>query len=141
MLWADASDVLDAWIGEDAPSDVALINTWVDKAEREIRFRVPDLESRIQADESGDLERTAIDVVVAMVIRKFQNPRGIRQTNITTGPFTGSETYGGDLPGGLGLTDDELAKLRGQVSRGAFTVSMIPTSSPFYGSGHAAPHF
>ena len=80
-----------------------------------------------------DLIETARDVVVAMVTRVFRNPEGIRQANTTTGPYTESRTYGGDVPGGLGLTDDELSKLSGVRIRGAFTVSMIPSTSPFFG--------
>lgn len=137
MSWTEPSDVTDAWIGEGEPTDNALIQTWIDKAEREIRFRVPDIQARIDAESEEsppreDLLETAKDVVVAMVTRVFRNPEGIRQTNTTTGPFTESQTYGGDVPGGLGLTDDELEKLRGVRSHGAFTVSMIPATSPFY---------
>lgn len=139
-MWATAADVVEAWIGEDVPDDLALVQTWVDKAEREIRFRVPDLERRIADAESPDLLATAVDVVVSMVQRVFRNPRGIRQANITTGPFTGSETYGGDVPGGLGLTDDELAKLQGVRSTGAFTIDMIPSSSPFSEAYRATPY-
>lgn len=131
-MWAVPGDVLGAWIGEGAPDDEVLIATWLEKSEREMRFRVPDLEMRIENDESGDLLATAIDVAVAMTIRVFRNPEGIRQRNITTGPFTGSETFGGDMPGGLGLTDDELEKLRGVRSRDAFTIGLIPSTSRFF---------
>lgn len=140
-MWAVASDVVDAWIGDDVPDDLALVQTWVDKAEREIRFRVPDLEQRIGESTSEDLLHTTIDVVVAMVQRVFRNPRGIRSTNITTGPVGGSETYGGDVPGGLALTADELEKLQGVRSAGAFTIDMIPASSPFSEAYRATPYF
>ncbi|MBF4613753.1 Gp19/Gp15/Gp42 family protein [Curtobacterium sp. VKM Ac-1376] len=135
MAWTSADDVLDAWIGSDAPTDVDRVTNWVARAEREIRFRVPHLQARIDAEAelgaSTDLLDTARDVVVAMVTRVFRNPEGVRQRNTTTGPFTESATYGGDVPGGLGLTDDELAKLQGTRSRGAFTIDMIPSTSPF----------
>lgn len=132
--WTTPTDVLDAWIGEDAPFDDDRIRTWIGKAEREIRFRVPGIQARIDAESPvTDLLDTAVDVVVAMVTRVFRNPEGIRQANTTTGPYTESRTYGGDVPGGLGLTDDELSKLQGVRSRGAFTVSMIPSTSPFFG--------
>ena len=136
--WTTPDDVLDAWIGEGAPSDDAQIQTWIGKAEREIRFRVPDIQGRIDAEDAmvptvTDLIETARDVVVAMVTRVFRNPEGIRQVNTTTGPYAESRTYGGDVPGGLGLTDDELSKLSGVRIRGAFTVSMIPSTSPFFG--------
>ncbi len=130
-MWAVADDVINAWIGEGLPADNELIDTWLAKAEREIRFRVPDLVARIEADTTGDLRSAAVDVAVSMVMRVLRNPEGIRQRNITTGPFTGSETYGGDLPGGLALTSDELEKLRGVRASGAFTIDLIPSTSPF----------
>ena len=136
--WTTPADVTGAWIGPGAPTDTALLEKWVAKAEREIKYRVPDIQTRISAEAAEtpartDLLDTAKDVVVAMVTRVFRNPEGIRQANVTTGPFTESRTYGGDMPGGLAMTDDELAKLQGIRQRGAFTVSMIPVSSPFAG--------
>jgi hypothetical protein len=135
MSWTNAQAVKDAWIGEGVPDDEDLIDTWIGKAEREIRTRVPDIQVRIDAEAEEipsrtDLLDTAQDVVVAMVTRVFRNPEGIRQTNVTTGPYTASKTYGGDVPGGLGLTDEELAKLQG-IRGGAFTIDMIPSTSPF----------
>lgn len=134
--WTTPAEVKASWIGEGAPSSDVQIQTWIDKAEREIKFRVPDIQARITAEAGEDPPRTdlletAKDVTVSMVIRVFRNPEGIRQTNITTGPYTSSKTYGGDVPGGLGLTDDELAKLQG-ARGGAFTIDLIPKSSPFY---------
>lgn len=140
MSWTIPEDVTEAWIGQDAPTDDVLIQNWIDRAERLIRRTVKDLQDRIDAEAEEipprtDLLDTAIDVTVAMVIRVFRNPEGIRQTNqtTTTGPFsdTKMQTYGGDVPGGLGLTGDELAALQG-VSEGAFTIDLIPVTSPFY---------
>ena len=139
MSWTLPEDVKDAWIGHDVPDDDVLIQNWVDRAERLIRRQVKDLQDRIDAEAEEtpprtDLLDTARDVTVAMVIRVFRNPEGIRQTNqtTTTGPFsdTRSQTYGGDVPGGLGLTDDELAALQGAAA-GAFTIDLIPSTSPF----------
>lgn len=142
MSWTVPEDVTEAWIGSDAPTDDVLIQNWIDRAERLIRRTVTDLQDRIDAEAEEvpprtDLLDTAVDVTVAMVIRVFRNPEGIRQTNqtTTTGPFsdTKMQTYGGDVPGGLGLTDDELAALQG-VAEGAFTIDLIPESSPFHSS-------
>ena len=135
--WATPDDVTGSWIGDGTPTNNALIQKWIDRAEREIRFRVPDLQVCVDVEVNltsakTDLMETVIDVAVAMVTRVFRNPEGIRQANVTTGPFTESRTYGGDVPGGLGITADELAKLQGARSD-AFTVSMIPSSSPFFG--------
>lgn len=137
MSWAKPEDITDSWIGGNPPDDDALIQKWIDRAEREIRFRVPDLQKRIdeEADKNPpvtDLVDTAVDVVVAMVTRVFRNPEGIRQTNTTTGPFTESRTYGGDVPGGLGMTDDELAKLQG-ARGGAFEIDLMPARVPSWG--------
>ena len=130
--WTTPADVTGAWIGEGVPTNTAQVQTWINKAEREVKYRVPDIQARIDAESpKTDLLETAKDVVVAMVTRVFRNPEGIRQTNITTGPYTASKTYGGDQPGGLGLTDDELEKLQG-ARGGAFTIGLIPSTSPFY---------
>ena len=132
MAWTLAQDVIDAWIGDDEPTDTVLIGTWIGKAEREIRFQVPDIQSRITAAEV-DLLENVTDVTVAMVIRKFNNPQGIRTANTATGPFSESRTFGGDDPGELVMLANELAKLSLNASnRRAFSVSMIPTTSPFY---------
>ena len=130
--WTTANDVLDAWIGDDEPTDTLLIGNWIGRAERLIRFTVPGIQTRIEVLEV-DLLETVIDVVTSMVIRKFRNPEGIRQVSTGDGPFSQSRTYGGDEPGELTILDTELARLSGNTSGGqrAFTVDMIPVTSPF----------
>lgn len=144
MTWTVPADVTDAWIGEGAPTDALKIQNWIDRSEREIRYQVPDIQARIDAEaaltpSSTALLEAAVDVTVAMVTRVFRNPEGIRQTNVTTGPFTTSKTYGGDVPGGFGITDDELAKLQGTKAGGAFTIDLIPSGSPYAG-GKSDPY-
>ena len=137
MAWTDASDVIESWIGGGAPTDSNQVDIWVGRAERHIRSRVTDLQARIDAEAEEttprtDLLETARDVVVAMVTRIYRNPNGWRQVQATTGPFSDSGTVGGDNPGTLYLTDDELASLQGVTSRGgAYTIDMIPSTSPF----------
>lgn len=136
MVWTAATDVVDSWIGDDAPTNLDLVDLWIGKAEREVRRRIPDLQARIDAEAelippSTELLEATKDVVVAMVSRVFRNPEGVRtiQKNSTTGPFTSGDsiTMGGDQPGALWLTDDEVAKLRGDViSGGAFMVDTLP---------------
>lgn len=116
-MWATADDVINSWIGPGAPADDALVDIWIGRAERLALSKVPKLRERIEAGET-DLLETVKDVVVSAVQRVFRNPEGIRQTNETTGPFTQSRTYGGDIPGGLTFTDEELAALtRGELGR------------------------
>jgi len=132
--WTTAAEVVAAWIGDDAPSDVVKVDLWVGRAERLLRSRVPGLTPRMVADPGAepDLVDNVKDVVTSMVQRVFRNPEGVRTRQETTGPFGGSVTLGGDQPGELWITDDELARLipsgRG---RGAFNIDMIPSTSPF----------
>jgi hypothetical protein len=138
MSWTTPTDVTAAWIGEGKPTETTLIQVWIDKAERALRRHVPDLQDRIDAeaeDDKTDLLQTARDSVVSMVTRVFRNPEGIRQTNVTTGPFSGTKTYGGTTPGGLEPTDDELAGLVTYVTGRAYTIDTIPTTSPY------SPHY
>jgi hypothetical protein len=131
VAWTTAADVIDAWIGDDAPTDSNKVGIWIEKAEREIRSQLPDISSRIAADLTGDLLANTMDVVIEMVQRVFRNPEGVRQISEGTGPFSGSKTYGGNHPGVLYMTDENLAKLSPAGSNsGAFTVDTIPVSSP-----------
>lgn len=139
--WTDAAEVVAAWIGDDAPTDSAKVDLWIGRAERLLRSRVPGLALRVAADPvvEPDLVDNVKDVVTSMVQRVFRNPEGVRTRQETTGPFSGSVTLGGDQPGELWITDDELSRLvlTGQ-GRGAFSIDMIPSSSPFSDS-YAAP--
>ena len=115
MAWATPDDVINAWVGpEAAPDDTDQIALWIARAERRIRAAVPDIQSRIDADEP-DLLDNAVDVAVAMVTRVYRNPSGHRSISgqETTGQFSGSNTitFGGDNPGALELLDSERAAL------------------------------
>lgn len=137
MGWTLAADVTGAWIGLDTPTDSVLVSTWIDKAERLLRSKIPDLTARIDADPvtEPDLLGNVKDVVTEMVQEVFRNPERIRQRQEGTGPFTGSVTYGGDQPGTLRVTAEQITLLSvSGVSTGAFTIDMIPSTSPFSGS-------
>ena len=137
MAWTTSAEVIAAWIGDDAPTDTAKVDVWIGKAERLLRAKVPGLQARIDAAAEPDLEGNVQDVVTAMVQRVFRNPEGIRQRQEGTGPFTGSVTYGGDQPGTLSVTSEELATISPVTVGGkAFAVDLLPASSPyspFYG--------
>ena len=134
MAWTSAADVVAVWIGDDAPTDLALVDRWVGRAERLLRAKVPGLALRVDADPvtEPDLLDNIKDVVSSMVQRVFRNPEGVRTRQESTGPFSGSVTLGGDQPGELWITDDELARISLTGSRGgAFTVDTIPALSPY----------
>lgn len=128
MAWTLATDVTSSWIGGDAPDDAVLVDMWVAKAERLIRSEVPAIQDRIDGGLEPDLLDNARDVVIEMVTRKFRNPEGLRTVQESTGPFSGSRTYGGAEPGALYLTADEMKKLSVSKSTGqrAFTVDNFP---------------
>lgn len=134
MAWTTAAEVVAAWIGDDAPADTALIDVWVGRAERLLRAKVSGLQLRLDAEPvtEPDLLDNVKDVVTSMVQRVFRNPEGVRTRQESTGPFSGSVTLGGDQPGELWVTGDELARVSPTGSnRGAFTVDTIPVTSPF----------
>jgi len=134
MAWTTAADVVAVWIGDDAPTDLALVDRWVGRAERLLRAKVPGLALRVDADPvtEPDLLDNVKDVVSSMVQRVFRNPEGVRTRQESTGPFSGSVTLGGDQPGELWITDDELARISLTGSRGgAFTIDTIPATSPY----------
>lgn len=138
MAWTTAAEVVAAWIGGDAPDDTVLMTVWIGRAERLLRVKVPGLVLRLDADPETepDLLDNVKDVVTSMVQRVFRNPEGVRTRQETTGPFSGSVTLGGDQPGELWITDDELARISGAGSnRGAFTIDTIPATSPY------SPHY
>ena len=131
MAWATAVDVIDSWLGDDAPTDEAKVDTWVARAERLIRATFPNIQERIDSGTEPDLQDNVVDVVVAMVTRVFRNPNGYRSMTgqMTAGPFAGNDTvtFGGENPGALALTEDEKALLGGKASdRGdAFSVDLL----------------
>lgn len=136
--WTTADEVVAAWIGDDAPTDTAKIDNWIGKAERLLRSKKDlDLAARLSVTPVAepDLLGNVKDVVTEMVQEVFRNPEGVRQRQEGSGPFTGSVTFGGDKPGALRVTADQFALLApAGASKGAFTVDMIPTTSPFSGS-------
>jgi hypothetical protein len=132
--WTYAQDVIDSWIGDDAPTDLELVQVWVNRAERILRRKKAlKLSARIATGEE-DLRETVQDVVSNMVQRVFRNPRGTRSTNTATGPFSESETFGGDQPGYLWLTDEEESSLMPEIAGagGAFTIDLIPEGAMDY---------
>lgn len=132
MAWTTAAEVVAAWIGDDAPTDTAKVDVWIGKAERLLRSKVTGLQARIDGALEPDLLSNVQDVITEMVHEVFRNPERVRQRQEGTGPFTGSVTFGGDAPGTLRVTADQLALLMpAGESSGAFGIDLIPSSSPF----------
>jgi len=130
MAWTSPQDVKDRWLLGDFPVLDPQLAVLIGDAEDTVGSEFLDIQARIDA---GTLPLTRVKKVVArMVIRHIRNPEGIRQVSETTGPFTGSRTYGGAEPGAMYLTDEDRAELSGAKSgQRAFSIDTIPTTSPY----------
>lgn len=130
MSWTLPEDITGSWVGVNIPTDAEKLQVWIDRAERLIRKRVPDLQARIDAEAElvpveTDLLDTTKDVVVSMVTEVFRNPEGMRSLQTTTGPFTNSTTFGGDNPGKLTLSHADENMLAGTRPGQAYTLDLI----------------
>lgn len=125
MAWAAPSDVEARWLLEDEiPATDEQIRALIDDAEDTILARVPAVPQRLA---SGVLPKSRlVKITVALVIERLKNPRGMRQANTSAGMFSESETYGGDNPGAMVLSADQVRELSGGSKRGAFTVNTVP---------------
>lgn len=138
MAWTTADDVIDGWVGGGAPDDPVKVGVWIARAERLVRKKVPSLQARLDVEAalpggSTDLLDTVKDVVVEMVTEVFLNPERKRSVQSATGPYSESTTFGGDNPGRLMLTPEQLALLTpdgGSAGR-AFSIDMTPSASPY----------
>lgn len=129
MSWVSPDDVIASWVGASAPADNAKLQIWIDRTERLVRRRVPDLQQRIDDEsdlgDTADLLDTTKDVVIAMVTEVFKNPDGKRSLQTTTGPFSENVTFGGDNPGKLAFLPEYEDLLSGVNPGEAFVVDMI----------------
>lgn len=81
----------------------------------------PQLEANCEADE--DCANRARMVCARMVIRVLTNPDQHRQVQDTTGPFSGSITFGVETLGGLTLTQEDRALLAKAPARRVFSIA------------------
>lgn len=128
-MYATVADVRRRWIANQplTYSDDS-IQSYLDDAESIVNTRFPQLK---QAVALGTVDGSLPQRIVArMVVRVLLNPSGKRTTGQTSGPHSVQETFTGDNPGELELTDDQLRDLREALAtrkrQRAFTVSMIP---------------
>jgi len=133
MSWVAPDDVIDSWVGSNAPTDTARLQIWIDRAERLVRRRVPDLQARIDGEADAippvtDLLDSTCDVVIEMLTEVFKNPDGKRSVQSSTGPFSDNVTFGGDNPGKLVLTPSQASLLASTADGEAFTFDLIAGS-------------
>jgi hypothetical protein len=119
--WATFTDVTDRWVGNDVPTDSALVETLLGDAEQVILATYPGLQARIDAD-TIPVERVTM-VVVAMVTRLLRNPEWVRTLQETVGAFSQSRTFMGN-DSGLFMTESETAILSPSTRTKAFEVNL-----------------
>lgn len=136
--WATVEDVQNAWIGDELDVPVAVINTWLARAERRLEREIPTLKTRLDAGTEEGLAQRMADAAAEMVETKLRNPEGYRQIQETTGPMSASGTFSGDTPGGMKITDEMRRSLAPPgVTGGAFEVDLLPPAparSPLEGA-------
>ena len=103
-----------------------LATTFLGDAWRELRRLVPDLVTRLEADDAdADLEPAAVAAMSYAVIRKMQNPEGLRQFSVTLDDATKSGTRDTGRSD-LYFTDDELDSVRSATSTRGKAFSIMP---------------
>lgn len=102
---------------------------WISDVEVEIRERIPNLDDLIAAGRPS--AGTVLRVVAAVVIRKLQNPEGLRQRTVSIDDYSRTDTVDTqNSDGWLGLTDREWNLLLPGASGDAFSIR------PFYAPGY-----
>lgn len=123
MNWTAYQDIQDRWFGSSLPATQAQIETLIADAEDTILREFPTIQARID-DDSLPLIRV-IKVTYNMVARVLRNPDGMRSLTRGAGPYQESQTYGGDEPGALYLTEQDKRELQ-ETTQGqeAFAIDM-----------------
>ena len=122
MAYATVSDVEVRYGRTLTTAESAQVMAWIDDLEAEILERIPALEALIVLGRPtlATLKR----VISAAIIRKLQNPSGLRTRTVAIDDYSTTETVdAANSAGYLGLTDDEWSLLLPGSSGDAFTIT------------------
>jgi hypothetical protein len=122
VAYATVSDVEVRYGRTLTTAESAQVTAWIDDLEAEILERIPTLEALILLGRptAGTLRR----VISAAIIRKLQNPSGLRTRTVAIDDYSTTETVdAANSAGYLGLTDDEWSLLLPGASGDAFTIT------------------
>ena len=122
MAYATVSDVEVRYGRTLTTAEAAQVTAWIDDLEAEILERIPALEALVLLGRPtlGTLKR----VISAAIIRKLQNPSGLRTRTVAIDDYSTTETVdSANSAGYLGLTDDEWSLLLPGSGGGAFTIT------------------
>ena len=122
MAYATVSDVEVRYGRTLTAGEAAQVTAWIDDLESEILERIPDLEDLIT--DGRPTAATLKRVISAAIIRKLQNPSGLRTRTVAIDDYSTTETVdSANSAGYLGLTDDEWSLLLPGSSGDAFTIT------------------
>ena len=121
MPYATVSDVEVRFGRTLTDAESAQVSAWIEDLEAEILERIPALDLLIAAGRPtvGTLRR----VISAAIVRKLQNPSGLRQRTVSIDDYSTTETVDASNSAGyLGLTAGEWELLLPGISGEAFTI-------------------
>ena len=122
MAFAAVTDVEVRYGRTLTATESAQVTAWIDDLEAEIGEQIPNLLDLIQLGRPTD--GTLRRVICAAVIRKLQNPEGLRTTTVAIDDYSTTKTVdSANSAGALGLTDDEWSLLLPGSSGDAFTIT------------------
>jgi hypothetical protein len=123
-LWTTPADIVDRWVGNDTPTDTALLTALIEDAEATILAEYPLIQDRI---DGGTLSAQLVTMVtVRMVNRQLRNPESLSSWQQTTGPFSQSRTFGTNSD--FLMTNDERALLAPSGRGKAFSLDLAPNA-------------
>lgn len=79
MALASETDVVTSMMRDLTPAESQHVDALLERAERKIRTRIPDLDTRVETDPG--FRQTVIDITAEAVARVFRNPSGYTQEN------------------------------------------------------------
>ena len=122
MAYAAVTDVEVRYGRTLSAPESAQVTAWIEDLESEIHERIPNLLDLIVAGRPTDA--TLRRVICAAVIRKLQNPEGLRTTTVAIDDYSTTKTVDSSNSAGfLSLTDDEWSLLLPGSSGDAFTIT------------------
>lgn len=141
MSWATPQDVKDRWVGNDQPTDDALIQALIDDTEAVILSEFPRIQERID-DEELPIQ-IVILVISRVVTRLLRNPESLSYLQQVTGPFSQARNYVGASTD-IWLSENELSLLSPSIKGKAYSIDIgpdkvSPSSWPWVNPGVAEP--
>lgn len=122
MTYATVSDVEVRYGRTLTATESAQVSAWINDLESEILERIPNLEALIVT--GRPTIPTVIRVVSQAIIRKLDNPKGLKSRTVAIDDYSTTEQpWIEGSAGALDLTDEEWSKLLPGSTGDAFTIT------------------